>query len=228
MSNRISQMDARLVYQTGMGLVTKAGLSLSVVMLTQSTLRFEQQLIIGRTQYLWGVLTTDLSATNQPPTNTEVRLRQQDSFITSNIAFRLGEPANANDPTYVDTTYPSPAIFNAAGEAAALEVLYKGQIKLTVNGTVITPTLHTGRFRYVPLTQKVAAAANQNGIAYDAIDQATDGIMVCEPNLVLIGSKGNLLETSYPAGVTVIGTAGFTRMIFEFRGLLAQNSTIIT
>jgi hypothetical protein len=228
MSNRISQMDARLVYQTGQAIVQKAGLSLAVVMLTQSTLRFEQQLIIGRTQYLWGILTTDLSATNQPPTNTEVRLRQQDSFITSNVAFRLGEPLTAVDPTYVDTTYPSPAIFVAAGEAAALEVLYKGQIKLTVNGTVIVPTLHTGRYRFVPTTQKVTAAANQNGIAYDAIDQATDGIMVCEPNLVLIGSKGNILETSYPAGVTVISAAGFTRMIFEFRGLLAQNSTIIT
>ena len=228
MSNRLSQMDARLVYQTGMQIIVKAGLTVATCFLTQSTLRFEQQLIIGRTQYLWGILTTDLSATNQPPTNTEVRLRQQDSFITSNVAFRLGEPASAVDPTYVDTTYPSPAIFAAAGEAAALEVLYKGQIKLTVNGTVIVPTLHTGRFRLVPFAQKVAAAANQNGIAYDSIDNATDGLMICEPNLVLIGSKGNILETSYPAGVTVISAAGLTRMIFEFRGLLAQNSTIIT
>lgn len=228
MSNRISQMDARLVYQTGQAIVQKAGLSLSVVFLTQSTLRFEQLLILNRTQYIWGVLTSDLGSNNLPPTNTEVRLRQQDSFITSNVAFRLGEPLTAVDATYVDTTYPSPAIFVAAGEAAALEVLYKGQIKLTVNGTVIVPTLHTGRFRRVPYAQKVAAAANQNGIAYDSIDQATDGIMICEPNLVLIGSKGNLLETSYPAGVTVIAAAGFTRMIFEFRGLLAQNSTIIT
>jgi hypothetical protein len=221
-------MDARLVYKTGCDIVTKAGLSLTTVMLTQSTLRLEQLLIVGRTQYTFGVLTTDLGSANSQPTNTEVRLRQQDSFITSNIAFRLAEPASAVDATYVDTTYPSPTIFSAGGEAAALEVLYKGQLKITVNGTVILPTLHMGRFRFVPVTQKATAAANQNGIAYDAIDESSDGVMIMEPNLVLIGSKGNIIEMSLPSGVTVIGTAGFTRMVKEYRGLLAQNSTIIT
>jgi hypothetical protein len=52
--------------------------------------------------------------------------------------------------------------------------------------------------------------------------------MIMEPNVTLIGSKGNIIEISLPNGVTVIGTAGFTRMIMEYRGLLAQNSTIIT
>lgn len=228
MSNRLSSMDARLVYMTGQGIVQKAGLQLTQVYLTQSTLRLEQALIVGRTQYTFGVLTSDLGSANSQPTTTEVRLRQQDSFITSNIAFRLGEPTALADATYVDTTYPSPAIFNAAGEAAALEILYKAQLKITVNGTVVIPTLHMGRFRFVPTTQKVAAAANQNGIAYDAIDNSSDGVMIMEPNVVLIGSKGNIIEVNLPSGITVIGTAGFTRMIQEYRGLLAQNSTIIT
>jgi hypothetical protein len=228
MSNRISQMDARLVYKTGCDIVAKAGLSLSVVMLTQSTLRLEQPLVVGRNNYTFGVLTSDLGTNNSQPTNTEVRLRQQDSFITSNIAYRLGEPTAANDATYVDCSYPSPAIFAAGGEAAALEILYKQQLKITVNGVVVMPTLHMGRFRKVPQSQKVVAAANQNGIAYDEIDGATDGVMICEPNIVLIGSKGNIITTEMPSGVTVIGADGFTRQIFEFRGLLAQNSTIIT
>jgi hypothetical protein len=221
-------MDARLVYKTGCDIVLKAELTLATTKLTQSTLRFEQQLVLGRTQYTFGVLTSDLGSNNSQPTNTEVRLRQQDSFITSNLAFRLAEPLTATDTTYVDCTYPSPAIFVAAGEAAALEALYKGQIKITVNGDVVVPTLHTGRFRFVPATQKVTAAANQNGIAYDASDAATDGIMICEPNIIWIGSKGNIFEVMYPVGVTVIAAAGFTRMLFECRGLLAQNSTIIT
>jgi hypothetical protein len=221
-------MDARLVYMTGQGIVQKAGLQLSQVYLTQSTLRLEQALIVGRTTYTFGVLTSDLGSANSQPTTTEVRLRQQDSFITSNIAFRLGEPATVNDATYIDTSYPSPFIFDAVGEAAALEVLYKGQLKITVNGVVIIPTLHMGRFRFVPVTQAVAAAANQNGIAYDAIDNSCDGVMIMEPNVTLIGSKGNIIEISLPNGVTVIGTAGFTRMIMDYRGLLAQNSTIIT
>lgn len=228
MSNRISQMDARLVYKTGCDIVSKAGLSLSVVKLTQSTLRLEQLLILGRTQYTFGVLTSDLGSNNSQPTNTEVRLRQQDSFITSNLAYRIAEPSSASDCTYIDSTYPSPTIFNASGEAAALETLYKATLKITVNGDVIMPSLHMGRFRKVPVTQKQTGAANANAIAYDAIDGATDGIMINEPNLVLIGSKGNIIETNMPTGVATIGTAGFTRQLFEFRGLNAQNSTIIT
>lgn len=228
MSNRLSSMDARLVYMTGCGIVQKAGLSLTTVKLTQSTLRLEQALIVGRTQYTFGVLTSDLGSNNSQPTNTEVRLRQQDSFITSNLAYRLAEPASVADTTYVDTTYPSPTIFAAAGEAAALETLYKGQLRVTVNGEVILPTLHMGRFRFVPTTQKQTGAANANAIAYDAIDNSSDGVMIMEPNLVLIGSKGNIIEINLPTGVAVIGTAGFTRHVQEYRGLLAQNSTIIT
>lgn len=221
-------MDARLVYKTGCEIVTQAQLSLKVVKLTQSTLRLEQALVVARNNYTFGVLTSDLGSNNSQPTNTEVRLRQQDSFITSNVAYRLAEPTSLVDTTYVDSTYPSPTIFNASTEAAALEGLYKAQLKITVNGDVIMPTLHMGRFRFAPATQKATAAANQNGIAYDAIDAATDGVMICEPNLVLIGSKGNLIEFNMPTGVATIGTAGFTRHLFEFRGLLAQNSTIIT
>jgi hypothetical protein len=228
MSNRISQMDARLVYKTGCDIVLKAKLSLDVVMLTQSTLRLEQALILGRTQYTFGVLTSDLGSANSQPTNTEVRLKQQDSFITSNIAYRLAEPSSVSDTTYIDCTYPSPTIFNASGEAAALETLFKGQLRVTVNGVVVLPTLHMGRFRLAPVTQKQTGAANANAIAYDAINGATDGIMICEPNIVLIGSKGNIIEINLPVGVAVIGTSGFTRHILEWRGLLAQNSTIIT
>lgn len=221
-------MDARLVYQTGMQIVQKAGLNVQAVKLTQSTLRLEQQLIVNVNKYIFGVLTSDLGTNNSQPTNTEVRLRQQDSFIVSNIAYRLAEPTSANDTTYVDTTYPSPAIFAAVGESDALMSLYKAQLKITVNGDVVVPTLHMARFFKVPFAQKVAAAANQNGIGFDSIDNATDGIMICEPNLVLIGSKGNIIETSMPVGVTTISAAGFTRHLFEFRGLNAQNSTIIT
>jgi hypothetical protein len=221
-------MDARLVYKTGEAIVIAAGLTLKACKLTQSTLRLEQALVVGRTQYTFGVLTSDLGSNNSQPTNTEVRPRVQDSFITSNLAFRLAEPASLTDTTYTDSTYPSPTIFNAAGEALTLMSLYKGQMKLTVNGDVIMPSLHMGRFLFVPRTQKATAAANQNGIAYDSFDAATDGVMINEPNLVLIGSKANILENNFPVGVTVVGTAGFTRMLWEFRGLNAQNSTIIT
>lgn len=223
---RLSNMDQRLAYNNAVEVCKRNNVDPVAAGLTPATLRLEQQLATNKTQYQFGVI-NGINGPSGTQFNTEVRLNQQDSYFVSQIAFRIGEPSAVNDATYVDCTYPSPAIFSASGEAAALEVLYKSQLKITVNGVVKIPTLHLGRFRKVQFAQKVAAAANQNGIANDSIDGATEGIMICEPNIVLIGSKNNLIEIDLPAAITTIGTAGFTRMILEFRGLNAQNSTII-
>ena len=226
MGNRNDQMSARLVYKNGLDVIREAGLTEKVVKLTQSSLRLENQLVSNRTAYPFAVLVNATSNASNTVFNTEVRLNQQDSFIVSAIRLTIGEPSSAVDTTFVDCTYPSPAIFVTSGEAAALETLYKGQLKMTINNVVVMPTLQLGRFRKVPFAQKVAAAANQNGIADDSFDASSDGIMYCEPNIVLIGSKNNLIEIDLPAAIATVGS--FTRLTLEFRGLLAQNSTIIT
>lgn len=228
MGNRIDQMSARLVYANGLTIVKEAGLDPKVVKLTQSELRFENTVSITRTNYVFAVLVNAVNNSSNQVFNTEIRLNQQDSFIASAIRFYIGEPSSLTDATWIDYTYPSPAVFAAAGESAALETFYKGQLKITVNNVVVMPTLSLSRFRFVPFAQKVTAAANQNGIGDDAIDSSTDGLSMTEPNVILIGSKNNLIEINLPAAVSTIGAAGFTRCGLAFRGLLAQNSTIIT
>jgi hypothetical protein len=222
---RHSLMDARCQYEIARAIVKKAGLNPEDVYLTPSTLRLELQLLTTKAQYIFGVTTVN----NGPAGtlfNTEVRLNQQDSFITSEIQLALGEPSSTTDATWPDHFYPSPAVFSGAGEAAALEVVYKSQLKITVNNKVVMPTLHTGRFRNVPFAQQVAAAANQNGIARDQADHSVDGMMVEVPSVVLIGSSNNLVEIDFPNAPAAVGAN--TRLVLMFHGLLAQNSTIIT
>lgn len=228
MGNRLDHLSQRLVYENAANVLIQAGCNVSTAKLTQSSLRFEQQLSTQSASYTFPVTVVDQSPTGLAKTPTEVRLNQQDAFVCSELSYYLAEPASYNDATYIDSTYPSPAIFSTSGEAAALGVMYHGYLKLTVNNTVLIPTLYTSRFRYVPAAQKVTAAANQNGIANDAVDMISDGMQITEPNIYFIGSKNNLLQLFLPNAPATLGTAGFTRVIIEARGLLAQNVTVVT
>lgn len=222
---RIGTMDMRLIYKEAVEICRAAGVNPHEAGLTDSCLRLEQQLLTTKTQYQFAVLTNNNGPSNTL-FNTEVRLNQQDSFISYAMNFYLGEPATANDATFIDYTYPSPTVFVGVGEAAALGTIYKSYLKVTINNVVKIPTLHMGRFWFVPETQKQTGAANANNIANDARDGSTDGSMMLTGLLTFIGSKNNLIEFFMPAALAVIGAQ--TRMIQEWRGLLAQNSTIIT
>lgn len=218
-------MDMRLIYKEAVQICTSANVDPKAAGLTDSTLRLEQQLALNKSQYTFPVTTVSNGPANTL-FNTEVRLNQQDSFISYALQMYLGEPASLLDATYIDYTYPSPTVFVTGGEPAALETLYKAYMKVTVNNVVKIPTLHMGRLYFVPFAQKATAAANQNGIANDTRDGSTDGGMLLSGLLTFIGSKNNLIEVNLPAALAVVGT--FTRIILEWRGLLAQNSTIIT
>ena len=217
----------RLIYKEAVDICKSAGVDSHAAGLTDSTLRLEQQLTATKSQYTFAVLTNNNGPSNTL-FNTEIRLNQQDSFIAYALNFYLGEPSSATDTTYIDYTYPSPSVFVTGTEAVQLETIYKSQIKVTINNVVKIPTLHMGRFYFVPQSQKVAAAANQNGIAADQRDGSTDGAMLLTGLLTFIGSKNNLIEMFLPASITAGNIGAFTRSIMEWRGLLAQNSTIIT
>lgn len=227
MSNRFSTFDNRLVYQQGLQVIQAAGLSASTVKLTQSVLRLEQQLSITTARYQFSALKVD-NGPSGTQFNTEVRLNQQDSFVVSSMGMYIGEPSSATDTTWIDHTYPNPLTFVGTGEAVALETLYKSQLRMTINNIVVMPTLYTSRFRKVGAAQKVTAAANQNGIGNDQIDMSSDGLMLVEPNIYIIGSKQNLIELILPVALSAVSASGFTRVILELRGLLAQNSTSVT
>jgi len=221
--NRFDHLSLRLVYEKGAQVMKDAGCDVSQAKGTFSSLRFEQALATTAATYTFGVTSVD-NGPSGTRFNTEIRLNQQDAFLASEIAIYLAAPSSATDATFVDCTYPSPAIFTTG--SAALGVIYHGFLKLTVNNSVILPSLYTSRFRKVPAAQKVAAAANQNGIAFDSFDMSSDGIAISEPNIYFIGSKGNLLQLFLPAAPATLDAN--TRVIIECHGLLWQNVTVVS
>jgi hypothetical protein len=224
MSLQNSQINARMIFQNALQVIKDANLTLDVTKCTISTLRLEQQIVTTRTSYQFPVLSNN----NGPAGtlfNTEIRLNQQDSFVCAIWGFFLAAPASLIDTTFQLHTYPSPLTFTA-GSAAAAETLYNSIIQISISNTIVLPVLSTARFRAVPQSQQVAAAANQNGIAYDQIDTSSDGQIPVEPNVLFIGSKNTLINLTLPAALAAV--MAFQRGVMLFSGVLAQNSTIIT
>jgi hypothetical protein len=202
-------------------MVVASGLDPNVVKLTQSDLILEQVLSQNATQYLFPVVANDLGSTGTK-FNTEVRLNLQDSFIVSAWGFFLCAPASATDATFVPQSYPNAIVFPGAGVSAALNTIYNSFAKIIVNGDVIYPVWHLSRNFLVPQTQQVAA-----GDLYSQLDGSSDGFHPTEPNMVIIGSKGYVIQITLPIAFNAALPA-FTRGRVHYRGLLAQNSTIIS
>jgi hypothetical protein len=218
-----STMNSRLIYKNAVDMMVKANLSANLTKLTQSFLRLENQLVTNKTQFQFPVLTSQNNAAGTI-FNTEQRLNQQDSFISASWGVFLSNPSSNVDTTMILHTYPNAIAFPAAGTAAAAETIYNSYFQLAVNNDIVLPAWDASRHRLVPQTQ--ATAAFGAGSPIDQIDLSSDGFYPVEPNLVFIGSKNSVLNLIMPAALAAVES--FERITVIFRGVLAQNSTIIT
>lgn len=227
MGNTVNQANARLVYEGGLKQVVDANLDPNVVKLTQSDLVLEQQMLVGVSNYSFPVLNNQNGSQGNTIFNTELRLAQQDSFIVSQWGMFLAKPTSALDATFIVQTYPNPQVFTTSGVSAAAETLFNSTAQVKVNNDVVYPAWHLSRHRLVPQTQQAPLITGvENAIPYSQIDLSTDGFYPVEPNLVIIGSKNTVITIGLPAALAAVETFQRTRM--HYRGLLAQNSTIIT
>jgi hypothetical protein len=224
--NQQSTVNARFVYDNALKILASYNINPASAKLTQSDLILEQQLLTTLTAYIFPVLTND-NGPSGSRFNTEIRLTQQDSFIASSWGVFLVEPTSAVDATFIAQTYPNKLVFVTAGESVALETIYNAYCKITVNNDVILPVWSLSRHRYVPQTQQTALIAGvQNANPYAEIDLSEDGFFPVEPNILFVGSKGYQIQMILPAALAAVGP--FTRMRVHYRGVLAQNTTIIT
>jgi hypothetical protein len=226
MSNRNNTATARMVYTNALQMLSDASIDADVAMLTQSDLILEQQMTVGNNNYLFPVLNNQQGNNGSTIFNTEIRLTQQDAFVVSSWGMFLLAPGSAVDATFIAQTYPNPIIFTG-GASAAAETLYNSTIYIKVNNDVIYPVLSTSRFRMVPQTQQTPLITGvENANPYAQIDLGEDGFFAVEPNLVIIGSKGTYIYLQLPAALAAV--TSFQRTRIHFRGVLAQNVTIIT
>lgn len=191
--------------------------------LSQHEIRLEVGLNTTNNRFVFGVTPNQANSTNVI-FNTENRLMLQDSLIASEYGLFVAQPTSATDTTYILNTYGNTQVF-AAADAAALDSTFysNGYFNVKVNNDVVIPYRGLFNHWYKPQTQQTAPIGA--GSPKDQLRGAEDGFVTQEPNLLLIGSKNYVPEIVLPSALA--SAASFLRAVLIYRGVLAQNSTVI-
>jgi hypothetical protein len=191
--------------------------------LSQHEIRLEVELNINNNRFAFGLTPNQANSTGVV-FNTENRLMLQDSLIVSEYAVFVAQPTSQTDTAYLLNTYGNTQVF-AAADAAALDSTFysNGSLQTKVNGDVVIPYRGLFNHWYKPQTQQTAALGA--GAPKDQLRGAEDGFITQEPNLLLIGSKNYVPEIVLPSALA--SAAAFLRAILIYRGVLAQNSTVV-
>lgn len=217
----MNSIAARMVYQNAMVALQNAfadnPAALKNTRPAQGYLRTELQLVAGTTSYNFNLLVNE---NNPQPFNTEKRLALQNSFVASEVGLFFGNPSSTTDTTFKLRTYPN---FVDFAQAAALQAFYQGSMNVIINNVRYMESWDLWRHYLTAQTQQTAALGA--GSPNDQLDGKADGFYPIEPNLVFIGSKDNRIQITLPAGLSAVDTNA--RVILIFRGILAQNSTVV-
>lgn len=217
-------IEARMGFDNSVRAIAKAFNTtveriLSVVKLTQGSLRFEQPLVVGQTLYTFPVLDNQAIFSN-----TEDRLKLQDSFVINSIFIGTGAPASAVDNTFLPDTYPNTVKYGANGPN--LQAWWNaGNMEIAVNNDIITPKWDL--FRHYNASQTQQTAALGAGAPMDQDRGSFDGWYPVEPNVVLVGQKDTRVQIILK-GAGLATVQAHSRGIIMVRGYLAQNSTVVS
>lgn len=215
-----TQHGQRLIFDNAKALVNNAGFSAGQAVLSQSYLRSEVAMSTSTTSYQIPILVNSTGANTNYATNQLLNL--QDAFVVSSIGVFVSIPAAATTTAFPLYTYPNASAFTTAGAAAALYNLYNGKLSVTVNNRQIVPAWDLYRHLYVPQTQQGAAAT---ATTIDENDATEFGYYPVEPNIVLVGSKNNVVSLELPGAISTLQAGVAPRIVVIFRGILGQNIT---
>lgn len=191
--------------------------------LTQSTLRVEQPLVTTSTQYQFPVL-VNVNNGSSVQFNTELRLNMQDTFVPTEIFVGVGLPSSATDTSWKPLTYENPSVFTAAASDALLNLWNGGSMEIKVNKDVKLTNWDILRHYYSPQTQ--ATAAPGVGSPVNEFNGADDGFYPMEPYILMIGSQGIQINIDLQNAISTVDAN--SRMVVIMRGVLAQNSTVVS
>lgn len=220
----MTNLDARLIYENAKAALRKAFPDVpqiaEICKLTQSTIRLEQPITAGNRLYTFPVLKNE-----NLYSSTEVRLLQQDSAVIYQMGAFVAKAATPQTGAYKLHTYPNLIAFPTAGAADAMDAIYNGNLSIAVNNDILVPNWDVFKHLNVPETQATGAPGANSPI--DEVRGAFDSFYPIEPNIVLIGSKNNVIQIALPeGGVSVIEPN--SRIVLILRAVLAQNSTVVS
>lgn len=215
-----TQHGARLVFDNARNLVNNAGFSVGQAVLSQSFIRSEVAMSTTTTSYQIPILVNSVGSGTNFATNNLLNL--QDAFVVSSLGIFISIPATSTTTAFPLFTYPNAIVFNTGGAADALYNLYNGKLSIVVNNKQIVPSVDILRFLYVPQTQQGFASTAS---VIDQNDSAEFGYYPVEPNIVLVGSKNNVVSLELPGAISTLQAGASPRISVIMRGILAQNVT---
>lgn len=209
------------------------------VRLTQSSLVLMQAIVATTTTYTFPVLTTE---TNPTPFPEEVRLNQNDEFISYEIGYYLSgdmtifegvPPVVVSTGKFISTYAP----VELSSTFLRIKNYASGTLKILVNNISRLEKWDLRRHEKVQRTQFQNSTVGQPFATLPSISFEDDGMFGMQPMLTLSGGKKNELTItlnralqvgatglwSGPDGVAM--TVTLNQLMLMFRGLLAQNAT---
>lgn len=190
--------------------------------LSQSEIRLEVGLTTTSSTFTFGV-TPQQASSSGAPFNTENRLQLQDTLVVSEYGIFVGQPSSSTDTTWRLRSYGNTIDFGADALGIDTTFFTHGFFVTKCNNDVIMPYRGLFNHRYLGTTQQTAAlgAASPN----DEHRGAEAGFITQEPNLMLIGSKNYQPQIQLP--VALASATANLRAVLIYRGILAQNSTVV-
>lgn len=191
--------------------------------LTASSLRLEQFLNTSTSQYAFPVITGETTSVTTTVQANEVRLQQNDNFHIHKIGIYLAVTAAATDTAFRLQTNNNEIFLTSAAIALNYLNLWNGNLNINVNQLDVLTNWRVSQHFYVGQTQRLAATVNT---VFDQIDLSKDGLISCEPGIMLSGAYTNKINLNLNAAITSALGSNISRCVLIFDGLRAQNAAI--
>jgi hypothetical protein len=222
--SRISQQNARLVYQNAVNMLKVNKIGVDPARLTQGTLRGEVLATTTTANYHIPVLSND-QVNGVGAYNTEIRLALQDAFVVSDIYIGYGVPTSSTDNAFKLGTFDDASILTTANSPRAIINMYNGYMQVNFNNNTVLPNWDIYRHYIAPFTQGLVGVTAQTVFNVTQMRGAEDGFFPVEPNLVFNGAGNIDVRLVLPSAISTL--TPLTRLIVIFRGVKAQNVTTI-
>lgn len=192
--------------------------AVSAFRLTQQTLTLEQPMVAGSNVYKFPIQNNQQNQVQQ--FNTEIRLAQNDTFVPTHVGFFVEYPTSGIDATFVPRTYPN---LIQSAQPVQETAFYNGTLSIMVQNVQYTANWDLWRHYKVNQTQQTAALGA--GSPEDQFDGSIDGWYPMQPFVLMIGSQNIQINVNLPVAPAAV--TAFGRLRLQFRGVLAQQSTVV-
>lgn len=224
--SKINNANLREVFLNAEALITRAGYSTAKAKLTQSEIRCEIAMSTATNRYHLPILVNDQQ--NGAAFPSENRLRLTDVFVVSGIRMYAAEAASATAAAGRLYTYGNRTVFSTANTATSIDNAYaNGFLTGLIDNDQVLPYWATNKHWSVPTTQD-AANADYTASAISLVDSSDNSeasFYPVEPNIVLAGNSN--LDFNFNTVAAMTAVESFSRWVFIFDGVLAQNVSTI-